>query len=101
MACNDHRRDVVGDAVQTRFRSSDGCRRVLFVTGIDSATGAPTSVCFTQNLAGWTWTSDRNVKRNLGPVDTGDVLAKVVAMPVYHWEQGGNRGGRHARLGMI
>ena len=48
-------------------------------------TGAPTSVCYAQNLSGWTCTSDRNVKRNPRPVDSTAILAKLVAMPVYHW----------------
>ena len=84
-----------GQSVNTfNVRSTGG---VLFVTGINTTTGAPTSVCYTQNLAGWTCTSDRNVKRNLRPVDTGDVLAKVVAMPVYHWQpkDGPNRDVEH------
>ena len=63
-----------------------GIGGVLFVTGINASTGAPTSVCYTQNLAGWSCTSDRNVKRNLRPVDPESVLAKVIAMPVYHWQ---------------
>jgi len=63
-----------------------GIGGVLFVTGINASTGAPTSVCHTQNLAGWSCTSDRNVKRNLRPVDPESVLAKVIAMPVYHWQ---------------
>ena len=58
------------DKVPTRSTFEQRAGGVLFVTGINGATGAPTSVCYTQNLAGWTCTSDRNVKRNLRPVDT-------------------------------
>jgi hypothetical protein len=67
------------------------------VTGVNPTTGAPTSVCFAQNLSGWTCTSDRNVKRNLRPVDGAAVLARVVAMPVYHWQpkDGPNRDVEH------
>ena len=84
-----------GQSINTfNVRATGG---VLFVTGINETTGALTSVCYTQYLAGWTCTSDRNVKRNLRPVDTGDVLAKVVALPVYHWQpkEGPNRDVEH------
>ena len=42
-------------------------------------------------------TQNRNVKRNLRPVDIEAVLAKVVAMPVYHWQpkEGPNRDVEH------
>ena len=48
-------------------------------------------------MSGWTCTSDRNVKRNLRPVDSEEVLAKVVAMPVYRWQpkDGPNRDVEH------
>jgi hypothetical protein len=48
-------------------------------------------------MSGWTCTSDRNVKRNLRPVDSAAVLAKVVAMPVFHWQpkDGPNRDVEH------
>jgi hypothetical protein len=77
---------TAGQSANTFNVRATGIGGVLFVTGIDSSTGAPTSVCYTQNLTGWSCTSDRNVKRNLRAVDTQSVLAKVVAMPVYHWQ---------------
>ena len=85
-----------GQSANTFNVRATGIGGVLFVTGINGA-GTPTSVCYTQNLAGWTCTSDRNVKRNPRPVDTSDVLAKVVALPVYHWQpkEGPNRDVEH------
>jgi hypothetical protein len=88
---------AAGDSADTFNVRATGIGGVLFVTGINPATGAPTSVCFAQNLSGWTCTSDRNVKRNLRPVDSEEVLAKVVAMPVYRWQpkDGPNRDVEH------
>jgi len=77
---------AAGQSTDTFNVRATGIGGVLFVTGVNPTTGAPTSVCFAQNLSGWTCTSDRNVKRNLRPVDGEAVLAKVVAMPVYHWQ---------------
>jgi hypothetical protein len=88
---------AAGQSANTFNVRATGVGGVLFVTGVDATTGAPTSVCFAQNLSGWTCTSDRNVKRNLRPVDIEAVLAKVVAMPVYHWQpkEGPNRDVEH------
>jgi len=77
---------AAGQSVNTFNVRATGIGGVLFVTGINAATGVPTSVCYTQNLTGWSCTSDRNVKRNLRAVDSESVLAKVVAMQVYHWQ---------------
>jgi hypothetical protein len=87
---------AAGQSANTFNVRATGTGGVLFVTGVN-ASGAPTSVCYTQNLSGWTCTSDRNVKRNLRPVDSEAVLAKVVAMPVYHWQpkDGPNREVEH------
>ena len=88
---------AAGQSARTFNVRATGIGGVLFVTGVNPTTGAPTSVCFAQNLSGWTCTSDRNVKRNLRPVDSEAVLAKVVAMPVYHWQpkDGPNRDVEH------
>ncbi len=48
--------------------------------------GAPTWACYAQNGSGWTCASDRNLKRNLEPLDGTDVLAKLAAMPIYRWQ---------------
>lgn len=86
-----------GQSANTFNVRATGIGGVFFVTGIDTTTGFPTSTCYVQNLGGWNCTSDRNVKRNLRPVDTGDVLAKVVALPIYHWQpkEGPNRDVEH------
>ena len=88
---------AAGQSANTFNVRATGIGGVLFVTGVSPTTGAPTSVCFAQNLSGWTCTSDRNVKRNLRPVNGEAVLAKVVAMPVYHWQpkDGPNRDVEH------
>ena len=88
---------AAGQSANTFNVRATGIGGVLFVTGVSPTTGAPTSVCFAQNLSGWTCTSDRNVKRNLRPVDSASVLEKVVAMPVYHWQpkDGPNRDVEH------
>jgi hypothetical protein len=88
---------AAGQSAGTFNVRATGIGGVLFVTGINPSTGATTSVCYTQNLSGWTCTSDRNVKRNLRPVDSASVLEKVVAMPVYHWQpkDGPNRDVEH------
>ena len=88
---------AAGQSAGTFNVRATGIGGVLFVTGINPSTGATTSVCYTQNLSGWTCTSDRNVKRNLRPVDSSGMLAKVVAMPVYHWQpkDGPNREVEH------
>ena len=77
---------AAGQSANTFNVRATGVGGVLFVTGINPSTGATTSVCYTQNLSGWTCTSDRNVKRNLRAVDSTALLAKVVALPVYHWQ---------------
>jgi hypothetical protein len=58
---------------------------VWFVTGIDSI-GTPTWGCTITNGSNLFCSSDRNLKRNLVELDGNDVLAKLVAMPVYRWQ---------------
>ena len=63
-----------------------GLGGVYFATGVNGSTGQPTWACYTSNGNGWTCTSDRDVKRNLRPIDTQDALAKVSQLPVYRWQ---------------
>jgi hypothetical protein len=67
-----------------------------FVTGIDSA-GKPTWGCTLTNGSGPFCSSDRNLKRNLVELDGDEVVAKLVAMPVYTWQpkDGSNANDRH------
>ena len=62
-----------------------GVGGVWFVTGVNAA-GTPTWACYAQNGSGWTCASDRNLKRNLEPLEGTDVLEKVAAMPIYRWQ---------------
>lgn len=57
-----------------------------FTVAIDSANGAVTQFCnLLPGTPGWQCTSDRNAKENFMPVDSMDVLARVVAMPISTW----------------
>src|ERR1700682_4379457 len=58
---------------------------VYFATSAN-ALGAPLWACYTVAGQGWSCGSDRNLKRNLHRVDTKAALAKVAAMPIYHWQ---------------
>jgi hypothetical protein len=86
-----------GQSANTFNVRATGTGGVFFATAINGATGQPTWACYTQSGAGWTCTSDRNVKRNLRPVNSEAMLAKVVAMPVYRWQpkDGPNREVEH------
>ena len=77
---------AAGDSANTFNVRATGVGGVYFTTGINASTGAPTWGCYAQNGSGWTCTSDRNVKRNLEQVDAQDVLSRLAAMPVYHWQ---------------
>ena len=57
---------------------------VRFVLGIDG-TGAPTWTCSASNGSGWACSSDRNLKENLLPVDSTNVLQSVATLPLYFW----------------
>lgn len=77
---------AAGQSANTFNVRATGVGGVFFVTGINASTGAPTWGCYAQNGGGWTCTSDRNVKRNLQPVDSRRILQKVVRMPIFEWQ---------------
>jgi hypothetical protein len=59
---------------------------VGFAVAIDPANGAVTQFCnLLPGTPSWQCTSDRNAKENFMPVDSMDVLARVVAMPISTW----------------
>ncbi|HNY47558.1 MAG TPA: tail fiber domain-containing protein, partial [Casimicrobium sp.] len=68
-----------------RVRATGGVR---FVTDIDG-TGAITWSCAAFAGAGWSCSSDRNLKQGLKKLDGKKVLAKLAAMPVYQWQPKG------------
>jgi len=68
-----------------RVRATGGVR---FVTDIDG-TGATTWSCAAFAGAGWSCSSDRNLKQGLKKLDGKKVLAKLAAMPVYQWQPKG------------
>jgi hypothetical protein len=75
------------DSTDNRFRvrATGG---VVFVVGIDG-TGAATWTCTLTNNNSLACTSDRNMKENLEPVDSGDVLDKVSRLPILRWNAKG------------
>ena len=77
---------AAGQSANTFNVRATGAGGVLFTTGIDSLTGAPTWGCYTYSGGGWTCASDRNIKRNLEPIDGQLVLSQLAAMPIYHWQ---------------
>ncbi|HVF65148.1 MAG TPA: tail fiber domain-containing protein [Casimicrobiaceae bacterium] len=76
---------AAGQSVNTFNVRATGIGGAWIVTGITAA-GVPTWGCYAQNGTGWTCTSDREVKRNLEPLDGLAVLQKIAAMPVYRWQ---------------
>ncbi|MBL8309541.1 MAG: tail fiber domain-containing protein [Burkholderiales bacterium] len=68
-----------------RVRATGGVR---FVTEIDG-TGATTWSCAAFAGAGWSCSSDRNLKQGLKKLDGKKILAKLAAMPVYQWQPKG------------
>jgi trimeric autotransporter adhesin len=74
-----------GESANTFNVRATGHGGVWFVTGVN-AIGTPTWACYAQNGNGWTCASDRNLKRNLEPIDGAEVLAKLAAMPIYRWQ---------------
>ncbi|HJU22083.1 MAG TPA: tail fiber domain-containing protein, partial [Casimicrobiaceae bacterium] len=69
---------------------------VWFVTAVDGL-GRATWGCTLTSGSNIFCSSDRNLKRNLAELDGIDVLAKLVAMPVYAWQpkDGPNANDRH------
>jgi hypothetical protein len=69
---------------------------VWLVTAVDGFGRATWGCTFTSG-SGPFCSSDRNLKRNLVALDGGDVLMKLVAMPVYAWQpkDGPNANDRH------
>ena len=63
---------------QFRVRSTGG---VWFFSG----TGSGNGVTLASGSGTWTSLSDRNAKENFAPVDAGEVLDKVAALPVTTW----------------
>jgi hypothetical protein len=75
-----------------RVRATGGVR---FVMAIDGA-GATTWSCLLTAGNGWSCSSDRALKRGLVELDGREVLAKLVAMPVYQWQpKSGNAEVKH------
>jgi hypothetical protein len=66
-------------------RSENG---VQFITdGTDNGSGVPTAGVYLGHHGNqWNYFSDRNAKRDFAPVDTHDVLLRVVAMPITTWQ---------------
>ncbi len=58
---------------------------IYMIVGID-ALGVPLEGCaLVAGVSGWQCTSDRDAKENLVPTNGQDVLARLVAMPLYTW----------------
>jgi Chaperone of endosialidase len=76
---------AAGESANTFNVRATGVGGVWFVTGVNAG-GTPTWACYAQNGTGWTCASDRNLKRNLEPIDGAEVLAKLAAMPIYRWQ---------------
>jgi trimeric autotransporter adhesin len=49
----------------------------------------------TSGAAGWACSSDRNVKANIAPLNAGDILRRVVALPVSSWAYKGSENVRN------
>jgi len=63
---------------------------VGFTVAIDPNTGGVTQFCnYLPGYSGWSCTSDRNAKENFVPVDGGDILRRLVAMPISTWNYKG------------
>ena len=67
---------------QFNVRATGGAR---IVTGIDGA-GTPTAgVSLDAGDTSWNVISDREAKKNLGPVDVREILDRLAQQPVQHW----------------
>ncbi len=72
-------------ANQFRVRSTGGAQFVLAVNG----SGNPTWTCSVSNGGSWACSSDRNLKENLIPANSKEMLARVNALPIYNWNAKG------------
>jgi hypothetical protein len=71
---------------------------VGFTVAIDPSTGAVTQFCnYLPGFSGWSCTSDRDAKENFIAANGEEILAKLVAMPLYSW----NYKGADAALRML
>jgi hypothetical protein len=66
-------------ANQASFRSLGGVR---FTSGNG---GGNQTVSWQPGSASWTFSSDRNLKENLQPVNAAEVLERVSRLPLYNW----------------
>jgi hypothetical protein len=64
------------------------------VTFLSNAAGT-TGVTLAPGSGAWGSASDRNLKRDVTPLDDAAVLAKVAALPVAEWSYDSERGVRH------
>ena len=63
---------------------------VGFTVAIDPTTGAVTQFCnYLPGFSGWSCTSDRDAKENFVAANGGEILARLVAMPLYSWNYKG------------
>jgi hypothetical protein len=69
----------VNNALTARF--TGGAR---FILGIN-ASGASTWLCAVYNGGSWGCSSDRNVKENFQPVDSREVLQRLMTVPITTW----------------
>ncbi|MBL9157919.1 MAG: tail fiber domain-containing protein [Verrucomicrobiales bacterium] len=84
----DGRLGVGVDAPEAKLHVKGG---VLFASG---GTGANQGVSWTPGSASWSFTSDRHTKEAIEPVDPGQVLDRLLSVPIAEWNYIGH-GQRH------
>lgn len=58
---------------------------VKFVVGVDGAAQPDWTCSVNDGDAGWSCTSDRNLKENLVEADGEAILERLSSLPIYHW----------------
>ncbi len=78
------------------LRDSDGGLRINLPNLASGATFLETSAgAFLSNGGVWTNASSRELKEAFAQVDTGDILARVLALPISTWQYKTSSEGRH------
>ena len=81
---------------QFNLRATGGAR---IVTGIDGAGNPNAGVQLAAGGNAWGVISDRNAKKNIHPVNTEVVLAKLAEVPVHHWNYDWEENSRTPHIG--
>jgi len=83
---------LFSDSTDSDFRSTRpdefGVRAtggIRFVTAVDASGGSTAGVILPSGSGSWSNLSDRNFKENILPVNPGQILESVIALPLTEW----------------